>query len=95
MYKDIWAPAIGDERGTILPKSRVLRGVGVKYSMSVFFFGFGGPSSLSLKMIVNAGSSSQSGPCVSTTNSTELPSKRGGSGDDSRSLNSIVAPKRK
>ena len=72
VYKDIWAPAIGDERGTILPKGRVLQGVGMKYCVSVFFFSFGGPSSLSLKTIVE-GSSSQSGPGVSATNSTDLP----------------------
>ena len=53
-------------------KGRVFRRTGVKYSVS-FLFGFGGPSSLSVKMIVDD-SSSQSGPGISATNSAEFSS---------------------
>ena len=64
---------VGWLRSTILPKGRVLRGVGVKYSVSVFLFGFGDIPRCH-KMIVE-GSSSQSGPGVSATNSSELPTE--------------------
>ena len=71
-------------------KGRVFRRAGVKYSVS-FLFSFDGQSSLSVKTIVND-SSSQSGPGISATNSTELSAELESFGDDSRSLKSIVKP---
>ena len=71
------------------PKGQSSAEVGLKYSISIFFLG--GPSSRSLNMIVDW-LSSQSGPGVFITNSTELSLEQGRFGDDSRSK-SIVAPK--
>ena len=65
---------------------------GKKYSVS-FIFGFDGPSSLSVKIIVD-GSPSQSGPGISATNSTELSAELESSGENSQSLKCIFEPPR-